>query len=156
MVEWLYRSARREARQPRTLNEIVLRFAVWVRLSSVLSKIVYSIILLGDLWCITPSLHASNGPNDSHNPFLGCMAIDNVGLRGPLVPTMKGTCAIIQKNPHLYIYFLTTSLPVATKMILSNPFRLWDPPSCVEYRWPIHPSSITPYFLSKQWHNKVW
>ena len=46
------------------------------------------------------------------------MAIDNVGLRGPLVPTMKGTCAIFQKNPHLYIYLLTTRLPVATKMIL--------------------------------------
>ena len=155
MVEWLYRSTWRKARQPRTLNKIVLRLAVWVRLSSVLSIIVKH-FLLDDLWCITPSLHASNGPNDSHGLSLGCMVIDNVGLRGPLVPKTKGKCVIFQKNPHLYIYFLTTSLPVATKMILSNPFRLWDPPSCVEYRWPIHPSSITPYFLSKQWHKKVW
>ena len=46
------------------------------------------------------------------------MAIDNVGLYGPLVPKMKGTCAIFQKNPHLYIYLLTTSLPVATKLIV--------------------------------------
>ena len=47
------------------------------------------------------------------------MAIDDVGLYGPLVPKTKGKCVIFQKNPHLYIYFLTTSLPVATKMILS-------------------------------------
>jgi len=46
------------------------------------------------------------------------MAIDNVGLYGPLVPTMKGTCAIFQKNPHLHVYFLTTSLQIATKLIV--------------------------------------
>ena len=34
--------------------------------------------------------------------------------------------------------------------------RFLDPPSCVQYRWPIHPSSITPYFLPDQRHNKVW
>ena len=101
-------------------------------------------------------LHASTGPNDPIQPPAMSMALDDVGLYGRLPPKRKGKCSIFQKNPHLYIYFLTTSLTVATKMILSNPFRLWDPPSCVEYRWPIHPSSITPYFLSKQWHNKVW
>ena len=78
--------------------------------------------------------HASNDPNDTIEPAAMRIAIGSVGLRGWTPPGTKGTCVIFQKNPHLYIYFLTTSLPVATKMILSNPFRLWDPPSCVEYR----------------------
>ena len=46
------------------------------------------------------------------------MVIDDVGLYGPLVPKTKGKCVIFQKNPHLCIYLLTTSLTVATKMIL--------------------------------------
>ena len=50
-----YRSAWLKASAPRTLNGIVLRLAVWVRLSSVLSMIVYH-FLLDDLWCIKPSL----------------------------------------------------------------------------------------------------
>ena len=42
--------------------------------------------------------------------------IDDVGLYGPLVPKTKGKCSIFQKNPHLYIYVLTTRLLL--KMII--------------------------------------
>ena len=116
---------------------------MWVRLSSVLSIIVTH-FLLDDLWCITPSLHASNGPNDSHGLSLGCMVIDNVGLRGPLVPKTNGKCVIFQKNPHLYVYLLTTRLPVATKMIL----QILSDSGILRVAW----NTVDPYTLPASHH----
>ena len=63
-------------------------------------------------------LHASTGPNDPIQPPAMSMALDDAGLRGRLPPKRKGKCSIFQKNPHLYVYLLTTMLTVATKMIL--------------------------------------
>ena len=63
-------------------------------------------------------LHTSNDPNDPIEPAAMRIAIGSVGLRGWTPPGTKGTCVIFQKNPHLYIYLLTTRLPVATKLVL--------------------------------------
>ena len=72
------------------------------------------------------------------------MAIDGVGLRGPLVPGRKGTCSIFQKNPHLYIYFLTTRLPVATKMIL----QILSDSGILRVAW----NTVDPYTLPASHH----
>ena len=64
------------------------------------------------------------------------MAIDGVGLNGPFSPKTTGTCAIFQKNPHLYIYFLTTSLKVATKLTFQILPGSWILRVAVEYRGP--------------------
>ena len=55
--------------------------------------------------------------------------------------------------------FIYICSPRGWRLLLKWSFksvRFLDPPSCVQYRWPIHPSSITPYFLPDQRHNKVW
>ena len=72
------------------------------------------------------------------------MAIDNVGLRGPLVPKTKGKCVIFQKNPHLYIYLLTTRHTVATKMIL----QILPDSGILRVAW----NTVDPYTLPASHH----
>ena len=81
-------------------------------------------------------LHASTGPNDPIQPPAMSMALDDAGLRGRLPPKRKGKCSIFQKNPHLYVYLLTTMLTVATKMILQILSDSGIPRVAVEYRDP--------------------
>ena len=70
--------------------------------------------------------------------------IDNVGLRGPLVPKTKGKCVIFQKNPHLYIYLLTTRNTVATKMIL----QILSDSGILRVAW----NTVDPYTLPASHH----
>ena len=69
MVEWLYRSTWRKARQPRTLNKIVLRLAVWVRLSMYYPLYRYGNDFHDHWWVIFCSPRARNGDagNGTHS-----------------------------------------------------------------------------------------